>query len=142
MADLDMGSNRIRERKNYKKEGGHVWMHDPLLSRDLFRYLIIRLRRTTRRQGLGFAKRQKARCDGCADGGNSGGWSAAERPAAPMGKPKRLNVHLAVGVRSSVSEERANNGGEADEARSATAAAATTTVDAAAVVLLAARLSA
>jgi hypothetical protein len=64
--------------------------------------------------------------------------SAAERPAAPMGKPKRVNVRSAVGVRVLVDGERANNGGEADEARSATAA----TVDSAAITLLAARLSA
>ena len=65
--------------------------------------------------------------------------SAAERPAAPMGKPKRSNVRLAVGMRSLAGGERANNGGEADEARAAAAA----TVDVgAAVTLLAARLSA
>ena len=43
--------------------------------------------------------------------------SAAERPAAPMGKPKRSNVRSAVGVRILVGGERANDGGEADEAR-------------------------
>ena len=43
--------------------------------------------------------------------------SAAERPAAPMGKPKRSNVRSAVGVRILVGGERANDGGEADKAR-------------------------
>ncbi len=67
--------------------------------------------------------------------------SAAERPAAPMGKPKRSNVRSAVGVSILVGGERVNNGGEADKARSAAAAAAAATVDAAAMALLAARLS-
>ena len=66
--------------------------------------------------------------------------SAAERPAAPMGKSKRSNVRSAVGVRSSAGGERANNGGEADESRSA--AAATVDAGAAVMLLVAARLSA
>ncbi len=65
--------------------------------------------------------------------------TSADGSAAEMGKPRRSAVRSAVGVRSLAGEERANNGGEADEARSAAAA----TVDAgAAVTLLAARLSA
>ncbi len=55
--------------------------------------------------------------------------AVAERPAAPMDKPKRLSVRSAVGVRILAGGERANNGGEADEAR--LAAAATGAVDAA-----------
>ena len=61
-----------------------------------------------------------------------------ERPAAPVDIPRRLAVHLVVGVRILAGGERENNGGDANKARSVAAAAA----DAATAVVLAAPLSA